>query len=193
MTGTWPLGWATGDVEVAAQYGKGIGSIFDTTLGGSAANVDITSIVGTYAHLLLAVYGRSDQAAATIESSLLRLNGDATANYDYQILHGNASSALAIEGFTVSSINIGNVPAASAGANLFGCQLVFLPHYAGSTNNKVVNVLSSSKVGTTTSLMDTSVSAGFWRSSAAITRITLLPASGNFIAGTRVTLYALGA
>lgn len=192
MTGTWASGWQVGDIEVAAQYGKGIGSIFDTTLGGSAANVDITGIVGTYAHLMLVVYGRSDAAAAVIEPSLIRLNGDAATNYDYQVLHGTASSALAVENFAVSSAQIGNVPASSAGVNLFGCQLVFIPHYAGTSNNKALVALSSSKTGTTTSLMDVAISACFWRSSAAITRITLLPAAGNFVAGTRVTLYGMG-
>jgi hypothetical protein len=191
-TGTWPLGWATGDIETAAEFKKGIGSLFDSTLVGSAANVDITSIVATYAHLLVVVYARGDTAAANT-NQLFRFNGDTAANYDYQLLTGGGATVTAVEAFAQTSAFIGFPPANTAGANLFGVSITFIPHYAGSTNNKLALSVASSKTGTTTGLMKNYLSAGFWRSSAAINRVTLLPAAGNFVAGTRVTLYGMGA
>lgn len=191
-TGTWPFGFATGDVMNAAQYGKGIGAIFDTTLGGSAATIDITGIVGTYAHLWLVVYGRGD-AGATFSTLLARFNADSTASYDAQVLQGQAATVTAAETFAQTAMQIGNIPAGTAPANLFGSSVGFVPHYSGSSNNKATVTLSSLKLGTSTTLLTVALFGGFWRSSSAINRITLFPGAGNFVAGTRVSLYALGA
>jgi hypothetical protein len=192
VTGTWPTGWAIGDIEQAAEFKKGIGAISDTTLVGSAANVDITSISATYAHLLVVVYARGD-TAALLANLNLRFNGDATANYDFQYLQGSAAAVAAVEQFAPTSMATGLIPAASAGANLFSSHIVFIPNYAGSTNNKLALSIASNKTGTTTGSMANYLTGGFWRSAAAINRITLLPAAGNFVAGTRVTLYGMGA
>lgn len=192
MTGTWPLGWQVGDIEIAAQYGKGIGALADSTLGGSSATVDLTSIVGSYAHLLLVIYARGDQAAFSTNVNL-RFNADSAANYDTQQVQGGAAAVTAGEQFAATSTLVTVMPAATAGANLFGATVGFIPHYAGTANNKAILSLESFKTGTISGSMSTSLLGGFWRSNAAITRITLLPASGNFVAGTRVTLYGLGA
>lgn len=192
MTGTWPLGFATGDVMNAAQFGKGIGAIFDSTLGGSAASIDITGIVTTYAHLLVVVYGRGDTASTSI-SLAARFNADAAANYDYQILGGSAAGVAASEAFAQNQAFVGEIPANTGGANLFGACMLFIPHYAGSANNKASVAVSSLKKGTSSGNMTTELFAGFWRSSAAINRITILASAGNLVAGTRMTIYGVGA
>lgn len=192
MTGTWATGWATGDVELAAEFKKGIGAIFDSTLGGSAANVDVTSISATYAHLLIVAYARGDTAALST-SLMARFNGDTAANYDYQIQDASAATKLANESFAQTSALAGRIPANTAGANLFSANIIFIPHYAGSSNNKVALSISSIKVGTSTSNLTVTMAGGFWRSSAAINQVTLLPAAGNFVSGTRVTVYGMGA
>lgn len=177
----------------ALQFGKGWGCIADSTLGGSAASVDFPSIIGTYAHLMAVVYARGDLAALNV-SIQMRLNNDSAANYDYQSLRGIAASTNAQETFgSTAGAVIGNMPTATAGANLFGVTTVFLPHYAGSSNNKACVSLSSMKVGTSTGNLFSDLYGGFWRSAAAISRITLVPSVGNFVAGTRVSLYAMGA
>lgn len=192
MTGTWPSGWATGDIETAAEFKKGIGSISDTTLGGSAANIDISSIVGTYAHLFVVVYARGDVAAGS-PALWVRFNGDTAANYDYQQLQSTAATVNASESFGVTAITAGLFPGNSAGANLFGVCIGFIPHYAGSSNNKMALATSAFKTGVATGNLVNQLNGGSWRSNAAINRITLLPNSGNFVAGTRVTLYGMGA
>ncbi len=192
MTGAWNSGWATGDLTLAAQYAKGWGSIADTTLGGSAANVDMTSISGTYAHLLVIVYARGDTALASTFLNM-RFNGDAAANYDWQDLRAITTTVSAGEAFAQAQVVMGQIPANTAGANLFSAQCIFIPHYAGSANNKIAVSMSAAKTGTTSGSLINEAYGGFWRSSAAINRITLLPNAGNFVSGTRVTLYAMGA
>lgn len=192
MTGTWASGWATGDVVTAAEFKKAAGSVFDTTLGGSAASIDITGISATYAHLMISIYARCDTAAVNT-SMYLQFNGDAAANYDWQQLTGNAAVASAAETFTTGGALIGTCPAGTAGANLFGSAEVFIPHYAGSTNNKQLLTVTSSKIGTTTASMQASLFGGSWRSNAAINRVTLIASPGNYVAGSRLTIHALGA
>lgn len=192
MTGTYATGWATGDVELASEYKKGIGSISDTTLGGSAANVDVSSIVSTYAHLLVVVYARGDTAATSTPVNL-RFNGDAGANYDSQELQASGASVSPAEAFAQTVMLAGHAPANTAPANLFCAMVAFIPHYAGSANNKLALAISSIRVGTTTGLMANTLNGAFWRSTAAINRVTIQPGAGNFVAGTRVTIYGMGA
>lgn len=192
MTGTWASGWATGDVVTAAEFKKAVGAIFDTTLGGSAATIDITGISATYAHLMVSIYARGD-TAANIVSAFIECNGDAAANYDYQFLTGSAAAITAGEGFAATGMYVGSYPANTAGANLFSSAEVFIPNYAGSTNNKQIVTISSYKAGTTTGLLGVQILGGSWRSNAAINRVTVYPGTGNFVAGTRVTIHALGA
>lgn len=192
MTGTWATGWATGDIVTAAEFKKAAGSVFDTTLGASAANVDVTSISATYAHLMISVYARGD-AAATVSNLQLTFNGDGGANYDNQDLFGSAAVATAAEAFAGTSMFIGSIAANTAGANLFGTAEIFIPHYAGSSNNKQVVVINANKAGVASGNMLVGIFGSGWRSTAAINRVTLTLSAGNFVAGTRVTVHALGA
>jgi hypothetical protein len=138
------------------------------------------------------IYARGD-IAATTSSVLMQFNGDTAGNYDWQQLRGAAATASASEAFANTTGVVGVSPGGTAGANLFGAISLFIPHYAGTTNNKTWVSTSFAKVGTTTGLVLRDDFGGGWRSSAAINRVTFLPTSGNFVTGTRVTLYALGA
>lgn len=192
MTGTWAAGWADGDIVTAAEFKKSAGSIYDTTLGVSAASIDVTGIVATYAHLMITLYARCD-VASTFGTAVMRFNGDAGTNYDWQQLQGQAATASASENFANGALQIGNIPGNTAGANLFSANEIFIPNYAGSTNNKQFLAVAAAKVGTATTNMVVNVFGGGWRSAAAINRITIFPGSGNLVAGTRLTIHALGA
>jgi|SRR5215831_4964116 len=192
MTATWASGWATGDIVTAAEFRKGAGSIFDTTLGASAGNVDITGILGSYAHLMVMLYARGDAAASTVVN-FLRLNNDSAANYDYQYVRGSAATVVAGESFTQNQLQVGNICGATAGANLFSVTQIFIPHYANTVNNKTFSSYEFMKLGTATGNLELVLLGGGWRSNAAINRLTFFPQSGNFVAGTRVTVYAMGA
>lgn len=162
----------------------------DTTLVGSAATIDFTSIPATFAHLRLAIYGRGDTVAVGT-NILARLNNDSTAVYQYQLLLASAAVASAVEGLAQTSIVLGNMPAASAGANFFGACVIDLLHYAGATNQKVLEYLTGFRSGGATGNGTTYKGSGWWANGAAINRLTLIPAAGNFVAGTRATLYGI--
>lgn len=152
----------------------------------------MTGILGTYAHLLITTYLRSDTALGSTTFQV-RFNGDSGANYDTQSLVGNAASATAAESFGQVWLQAGVIPAATAGANLFCGGQIFIPNYAGSANNKQVIAIDANKVGTSTTNLAAHIFGSSWRSNAAINRITFLPGAGNFAAGSRITIHAMGA
>lgn len=190
---SWLNGWLTGDLVTAAEFQKSAGSISDTTLGSAAANINVTSIPGGYAHLLIHLYARSDNASANT-TCLMRFNGDTAANYDYQQLRGSATTSTAAEAFAQTSMLVANaIPANTATANVFGGIDIWIPNYAGSANNKCAISSFAHKEGTATTNLQAGETAAFWRSNSAITQVTLLPGAGNFNTGTRMTVYVFGA
>jgi hypothetical protein len=192
MTGTWLTGWATGDIVTAAEFRKGAGSIFDVTLGAAAGQIDIPSIPQSYAHLLITAYARGDTAANNTPL-YLRLNGDSSANYDLQLLAASQNTATSSEAYAYPAFYTGLIPAASGAAGLFGGVQIFIPHYAGNVNSKTALCIGSAKWGTASGNMQAFINACGWRSAAAINRLTFLASVGNLVAGTRVTIHALGA
>lgn len=195
MSATWASGWVAGDIVTAAEFKKGAGLIADSTLGGSAVSIDLTSLPTSYAHLLLLAYVRTDRAA-TSDSLLLRFNNDSTAIYDYS--NATASgTANPTTGNAVAATSIAiatSIPGATASANRFGVVAAWIPHYAGVTNHKAVTASYWSVIGTTTADTQNGFGGGMWRSAAAISRITILPLTGtNLVAGSRFSIYAFGA
>ena len=162
----------------------------NSTLTVDTASIDFTSISGSWAHLMLEVYARATTVASSVNLRL-RINNNSAANYDFQVLYGQLATAVAAEAFADASVLLGVIPANTAPANLFSVSTTMIPHYANSANNKVVIDANASKLGTSSGNMVIRNTAGFWRSNAAITRLTILPASGNLAAGSRATLYGL--
>jgi hypothetical protein len=164
--------------------------ISDSTLGGSAPSFDLTAIPATFNHLLLLIQGRGD-TAATSTTVLLRFNNDSGANYDTELITGSGAAVATGEIVAGTSAQIADITANTGPASVFGAFTIWIPNYAGTTAQK--NAFSSGGHKTT------SLSGGifnrnyscFWRSAAAINRITLTPGAGNFVAGSRVTLYGL--
>lgn len=165
-------------------------TVATTKLTGTAAAITFSSITGTFAHLRVVAYLRGD-AAVVSQLTNLRFNGDTAANYDRQSIAGAGASALSTESFAQTSAYVGDGPGASAPSNLFSIHEITIPHYANATNNKVGIVASGTKIGTSTGNISAYRTAIFWRSNAAITSITILPAAGNLVAGSVATLLAL--
>jgi hypothetical protein len=166
----------------------------DSTLAAAAASFDFTSIPATFAHLMLVLYLRGDAAVTSVDAAI-RFNADSGANYDRQLLYGNAATTAASETLAGTSIGLGGgtFPAANAPATAFGQSDLCIAHYAGSTKQKSMAARSSGKTGVASGNLYALLVAGFWRSAAAINEITILPSSGNWDIGSRATLYGLPA
>jgi len=191
MTATWASGWVTGDVVTAAEFAKGVGSVVDSTLGVASASIDFTGLPTTYAHLLIEAYLRGDTAAGNVTAGI-RFNNDSGANYNTQGLQANNTTVTGTGTLSGTSV-FTQIAAASAPANAFSPLRIEIPHYAGSVNFKGLSGTSGWETTDTAAGQALNLFTGIWKSTAAINRVTLIVGAGNFAAGSRVTVYAMGA
>lgn len=172
-----------------AGGGGSFALITDTLAGGAVASFNFAAIVGSYLHLRLIFQARSDQGAAQVVS--LRLNGDSGANYYSESISGAAGVAGASEFLGATSGRIGVVPSTAAAAGNAGLIVIDIANYAATVFNKNWVALGGRQESTATSNTIEENYFGRWGSTAAVTQVTILPAAGNFIAGSRCTLYGI--
>jgi hypothetical protein len=164
--------------------------IDSTVLSADASSVDITSIAADWTHLMVQAYMRSAHTSTFYSDDvLLRFNGSSSAEYDYEYLQGGNTSLTAAEGRAQSSILAGLVPSDKSASDLFGPLTIWIPNYASTAGHKNILATSGADTGGNGILAFTSV--GFWRSTSAITEITLLFSSDDVLAGSRVSLFGL--
>ncbi len=178
----------------AAMLASGVAGnwfmLADSTLGADAASIDFTSISGSYAHLWLLLYARSDTASGET-SVAARFNNDSGANYYHERINAGVTTVTAAEVLGATSFRFGRCPANTATANDFGANEMVILNYANSTNRKSVMSRAASFASTASSGIQLELGAEGWDNTAAISRITMFPGAGNFRAGTRATLYGL--
>lgn len=190
---SWLNGWLTGDLVSAGEFRKGVGCVADSTLGVAAASIDFTGLPTSYAHLMVVLNGRGDTAAATVGVGM-RFNNDSTAgHYNWETLTAvDATVSSAGGGGAATSYDLGLLPAASSpAAGSFGAVMAWILHYGSGLEHPFVgiNACAPGSTGISVKLLGgQSVNLG-----AVINRITFVPSAGNFAAGTRASIYAMGA
>lgn len=177
------------DTHVKDNFNTGtVVKIESVTLTVAAATITFAAIPQSWTHLYLVGFTRGDSAVAA-NQVLGNFNADTAANYDYQYLLGNAAAGNQGEFFAANQFQLANQPAGTAGANLFCSFDAEIGYYSGAANQKSVLSRWSNKVGTSSGNIEVGELGGHWRSSAAITSLTLKTNSGNFVAGSYVALY----
>jgi len=153
-------------------------SIATNTLSSAASSVTFSTISGSYTDLVLVSNGK--MAAGSAVNNKITFNSDTASNYSRTYVYGDGSTALS--GRDSSQNNLGFI-------------------YWNSTNpsNTIVQIMNYSNATTyKTALARTSedgVAAayvGLWRSTSAITSITITRGSTNdFASGSTFTLYGI--
>jgi hypothetical protein len=161
----------------------------ETVLAAPAATVDFPNIPQTYTHLRIALAGRGDAALIGVELNMT-INGVVTATYDRQRVYGTGATASGTELLAQTAIAVANLPGANALANLYGIADVMIMDY---TQVRPTPVMATFYRKSSNSAGDSiiGVYGGTARSQAAVSRITLAPNTGNFVAGSRFTLYGM--
>lgn len=177
----WPAGGGTATFLQAAEV-----VIQKQILGGAVSTITFSSIPQTFTHLRLVGFGAYSGSSAT--SVNMTFNGDTGNDYASQNLGATGSTATAgansaqpalFAGF-VSGTNVPNVPATFD---------ITFPGYSTTVFRK--EFTGSNISGTGTGTFQTFFLGGQWASTAAITSMTLSPATGNFVAGTTFVLYGV--
>jgi hypothetical protein len=151
------------------------------TLGTAAAAIEFTSIPQDGTDLVAVVSARSSSTGNTIN---ITFNGDTT-GYSNRALQGSGSAASSFANFNRYAAL---VTASNETISTFSNNTIYIPNYTG-TSNKSYSTDGVSENNATESYM--ALIAGLWSNTAAITSLLLSPLSGNFDAGSTVSLYKI--
>jgi hypothetical protein len=151
---------------------------------GGAASITFSSIAADWTDLKIVLSMRTvvDGASAWWDVNV-NFNGLST-NQTQRVLFGSGSSATSISEtrFNVRTSDSGNT------ANTFGNASLYIPNYAA-TAAKSISMDVVSENNATAAFQ--AIQAGLWNSTAAITSITFIPASGNLAEYSTASLYGI--
>jgi len=165
-------------------------SIATVTVGsGGAASAAFTSIPGTYAHLQIRMFVKTDRSGASQDAVKIRFNSDSGTNYTYHFIYGDGSGT-ASEGYT--SENGGRGYRASGDLNatsIFGAMVTDILDYANTNKYTTIKTLGGVDLNGSGEMWLTS---SLWLNTNAITSITIVPATGpNFKQYSHFALYGI--
>ena len=149
-----------------------------------AASVTFSNIPQTYTDLKIIFCVRSLRSAANADGLDISFNGLTTGfNARWFESNGSAASVGADTRFT------GDIPAASATANIFSSTELYIPGYASSTTSKQVQTDSVAENNSSTAYMN--FTANSWNSTAAITSMGFASHNGNISQYSTFYLYGI--
>jgi hypothetical protein len=158
--------------------------IASTTLGSSAASYTFSSIPSTYTDLILVCSIDTTYTIAAGASMFMRLNGDTSSNYSSTWLVGSGSAASSSRNSSQTSMYIGEAPGSSNYPTPIICHI---QNYANT------NVYKTALCGSAHAGWYVSRSVGLWRSTSAITSLTVLQTVYDMTADSSLALYGIKA
>lgn len=158
--------------------------IATTTLSSSASSFTFSSIPGTYTDIRLVIVPIT--GTTSDDNFVLRFNGDSTGNTLYSMtkLSGNGTAASSSR---ITNDEWWNLIVGRGVSSTPTLQTIDLFSYAGSTHKTglITNQTDNNGSGNTVAQV------GLYRSTSAITQITVSTLSNNLVAGTTATLYGI--
>jgi hypothetical protein len=160
--------------------------ISSVTVGsGGAANIEFTSIPGTYTDLLFKISGRFSVDSA---SAFLRYNGTTT-NGSSRWLEGSGSSASSSNDGSNQYGPVHGIVNSTKTASTFGNAEIYIPNYTSGNNKSSSSDGVTENNGASTTM---ALGANLWSNTAAITSIQIVPAAGgNFEQYSTAYLYGI--
>lgn len=170
----------------------GLVTIYDSTLQADAANFDVQNIPGGYKHLKIFLSGSTTHAAQTYDFLHMTFNNDTGSNYSSELVQSFGTTDTPSEALAQAYLILALFPGGTSPAGCFGITEANIPDYAGTQFHKAFEARSAARLDTTSGNTQLLRSGGVWFSTNAITQITFTPSSGNFKAGSRLTVYGMG-
>lgn len=167
------------DVYAGAAYQQVTPYRQVTVLGGLAATVTLSGIPSSLRNVRVTWHARNDAAAAS-SGMFMRVNGDAGANYHTELTETkNAAVSAFNDPSGTNSVQVGNIPAATAAAGVFGAGEVL---FTGWDRGARLPLLSRSGYFDTAANSSHITTAGSYAGAAPYTSVSFTPTGGNFIA-----------
>jgi hypothetical protein len=157
--------------------------IASTTLGSDTSTIDFSSIPSTYTDLILVCdQVQSNVAGSSINDGRFRFNDDTGTNYSQTRISGDGSAASSARLSNEDILYVGVIPQASNTTKALN--ILQIMNYANTTTFKTV--LCRANGGGFVR-----ANVGLWRSTSAITKISIIYPSQLYKAGSTFTLYGI--
>jgi hypothetical protein len=157
--------------------------IATTTLGSDTASYTFTSIPSTYTDLII-VASAQRAISGSGGAGTIQVNGDGGSNYSSTLLYNDGATVYSYRWSNQTTMNA----AFNAADSSYGVNTIHIMNYANTTTYKTI----LSRYGWPASNDRVATGVNLWRSTSAITSITLSAAS-NIKAGSTFTLYGIEA
>lgn len=158
--------------------------IASQTLGADAASVTFSDLPTTYADLVLIVFGNNTTSGSGTNSLQLRFNSDTGSNYSATNLGAYSAGAFSARETSQTAMSVGQISQTSASP---ATNVISIMSYANANVNKTVLGNSAASTEYVTRYV------GMWRSTAAITSLTVRSAANNLKSGATFSLYGIKA
>lgn len=163
--------------------------IASNTLNSSTTSVTFSSIPSTYTDLILVMNCWQPSSTGEIQ---IQFNGDTGTNYSYTRLEGNHNGAESLRSSNNTKLFVGALSTSSYPT----VSTVHILDYANTTTYKSSLVRHNSLYSSNVFPINTGAIAGLWRSTSAITSMTIdqyNTGDGNFASGSTFKLYGIEA
>jgi hypothetical protein len=161
-------------------------SIATVTVGsGGSADISFTSITGTYKHLQIRGILQTNRSGYVVDFTKIVFNSDTAANYSYHFLTGGYNTTPNVAASAATSINyiLANGLNSGVGANVFTGSVIDILDYSNTNKYKTTRALQgfdvNGTVGTGSFGGTVALSSGNWRSTSAVTSITISMIDGT--------------
>ena len=166
-------------------------SIATVTVGsGGSANVQFSSIPGTYTHLQVRIIGQDNGAGTSARGLNVRFNSDSASSYAYHDVYGDGSSALVNATSSATVIFCGYF-AEGGSTNTFGTSVIDILDYANTNKYKTLRSLTGYDANGSGRV---ALQSGLWQSTAAVTSLSFDlrgDLSGTFAQYSHFALYGI--
>ena len=165
---------------MATTYEK----IATTTLSSTSATITFSSIAASWTDLKLVFVGTANTAAL---ANRITFNGDTASNYSWTVLSGNGTAASSTR--YTAQLRLETAENSSLSTTIPKMFMMDIFSYAGSTFKTALtsNAYDANGSGASEAFV------GLWRSTSAITSITLTTSTNLYAVGTTATLYGIKA
>lgn len=158
--------------------------IATTTLGSATATITFSSISGSYTDLIIAGGLRVDNASSGTQNAVIRFNSDSSSNYSWTYILGDGSSASSSRTTNATELLVSTV--GNDDTNRYSAEIWQINNYSNTTTYKTALLKHMVNYGN-----QAQVWVGLWRSTSAITSISITAGSANWAAGSTLTLYGI--
>lgn len=182
--GTGPYSAASNSVTPASPYAfTQIATATPTT-----GSVVFSSIPQTFKHLQIRIVGRQSSGTSPMQA-LMYMNGDTyNGNYQWGYIE-NSNGTYYMTSANNSGIRWGFITGSGDTASYFGGSIIDIYDYTNTTTQKSVMIKSGYNISSTNQWFD--LSMGMFKSNSAITELRFDTQAGNFVTGSRVSLYGI--